>query len=60
MSRLINEPRHAAYVDKLRYAGYPDKHIERELAYVERVKRENEEVRQSREWNYSIHHVNEE
>lgn len=54
---LINEARHAQYVEELRHAGYTDQMIEVELAYIERVKRENEEVRQSRDWNYGIHHV---
>ncbi len=53
---LINEPRHADYVEELRRASYTDRQIEAELAYLERVKRENEFVRSSRDWNYGIHH----
>lgn len=52
---LINEVRYARYVDELRHAGYTDRQIEAELEYLERVKRENEYVRQSRDWNYGIH-----
>jgi len=51
---LINEVRHAWYVEELRHAGYTDHQIETELKYLERVKRENEYVRQSRDWNYGI------
>lgn len=53
----INEIRHANYVEELRHAGYTNNQIEAELSYLERVKRENEYVRQSRDWNYGIHHA---
>lgn len=57
MTTLINEIRHARYVEELRHASYTDKQIEVELTYLERVKRENEVIRSSRDWNYGIHHV---
>lgn len=54
---IINETRHAEYVEQLRHAGYTDNMITAELEYLERVKCENEYTRSSREWNYGIYHV---
>lgn len=57
MTNYIAKACHADYVNELRHAGYTDNMIEAELIYLERVKHENECVRNSRDWNYGIHHA---
>lgn len=41
----------------LRAAGYTDKQIAKEAAYLDRVAWENARIRDSRSWNYGIHHA---
>ena len=45
------------YVNELRAAGYSDAQIAKEAAYLERVARETAEIRDSRDWNYGLHHA---
>lgn len=53
----MNTTERAAYAAELAAHGYSDKQIEKELAYQDRVARQNAAIRSDKAWNYGFHNA---